>query len=362
MKESIQIIQQQIKDGLFINEATVIRGIINPILQELSWPINDVRIVKPEFTVGTQRVDIALLHNNQPFIFIEAKKIGGADGAEKQLFEYAFHHGVPILILTDGPTWHFFLTAGQGSYEQRKVNKLDLTEYEDLDHLCTKFSDYLLYDNVITGKAQKHLEEDYKNKRREMEILRTLPNAWRKLVDETDDLLFELIANKVEELCNYKPSKNIVFDFLSNYENMLNQTKVNQYKPATVRSKIRTKPSGSLGFTRIINCSFGGSNPGNRWANLITAGIKLAVKMGFTILDLQKNTSINLIKGEERERGFKFIPNVGLSYQGMDANKTWENALKLAQLTKQNIYVEFEWSNNPNAVHPGKKEILFWEH
>lgn len=360
MKQVIQVIQNQIKEGLFTNEASVIRGIINPILQNLNWPINDVRIVRPEYTVGTQRVDIALFHNNQPFIFVEAKKIGAADGAERQLFEYAFHSGVPILILTDGPTWHFFLTAGVGTYEQRKVNKLDLIEYEDLEQLCSKFDDYLNYPNVISGKAQKKLQKDYEDINREREIIRTLPNAWKKILDENDDLLFELIANKVEELCNYKPSKSSVFDYLSQ-----NRAEPNINDAPTplqgTNLKVKIKPSGSLGFTRIINCSLGGSNPGNRWANLISTGISIAVKMGYAMSDFQKHTTINLIKGEEHERGFKFIPQAGLSYQGMDANKTWENALKLAQLTKQKIYVEFEWTNNPNAIYPGKKEILFWQ-
>lgn len=360
MKQVIQAIQSQIKEGLFTNEASVIRGIINPILQKLNWPANDVRVVRPEYTVGNQRVDIALFHNNQPFIFIEAKKIGAADGAERQLFEYAFHSGVPILILTDGPTWHFFLTAGLGTYEQRKVNKLDLIEYDDLEQLCSKFIDYLDYSNVITGKTQKILQKDYEDINREREIIRTLPNAWKKIIDENDELLFELVANKVEELCNYKPSKGLVFKYLSK----LNVEK-GPVEPIVLKdvhtAKLRIKPSGSLGFTRIINCSFGGNNPGNRWANLITAGISMAVKLGYSINDLQRHTSINLIKGEEHERGFKFIPKTGLSYQGMDANKTWENALKLAQLTKQKIYVEFEWTSNPNAIYPGKKEILFWE-
>lgn len=360
MEQVIQIIQQQIKDGLFTNEASVIRGIINPILQELKWPINDVRIVRPEYTLSNQRVDIALFHNNQPYIFIEAKKIGAADGAERQLFEYAFHAGVPILILTDGSTWHFFLTAGLGSYEQRKVSRLDLIEYEDLDQLCSKLNDYLNYSKVISGQAQKNLEIDYKSKIRELEIVQTLPNAWRKIIEEKDDLLFELVANKVEELCNYKPSKNSVFDYLSKLNNAIEpvEPKILTVQP---NAKLKIKPSGSLGFTKIINCNFGGNNPGNRWANLISAGILIAVKLGLSINDLQKHTTLNLVKGEEHERGFKFVPKTGLSYQGMDANKTWENALKLAQLTKQKIYVEFEWTNNPNAIYPGKKEILFWE-
>lgn len=360
MNQVIKSIQLQIKDGIFTNEAAVIRGIINPILQQLDWPINDVRVVRPEYTVGNQRVDIALFNKHQPVIFIEAKKIGAADGAEKQLFEYAFHSGVPILILTDGPTWHFFLTAGLGTYEQRKVSKLDLMEYDDLEQLCTKFTEYLSYSNVINGKAQKVLQKDYEDINREREIERTLPNAWKKIITDNDDLLFELLANKVEELCNYKPSKVSVFKYLSQLG-----VESERLEPIVIKgersTKIKVKPSGSLGFTRIINCSIGGNNPGNRWANLITAGISIAVKLGYSISDLQRNTSINLIKGQEHERGFKFVPNTGLSYQGMDANKTWENALKLAQLTKQKIYVEFEWTNNPNAIFPGKKEILFWE-
>lgn len=360
MKQVIQTIQSQIKDGLFTNEASVIRGIINPILQKLNWPVNDVRVVRPEYTLGSQRVDIALFHNNQPYIFIEAKKIGAADGAERQLFEYAFHSGVPILILTDGPTWHFFLTTGLGTYEQRKVNKLDLIEYEDLEQLCSKFNDYLNYTNVITGKAQKTLQKDYEDINRDREIVRTLPNAWKKIIDENDDLLFELVANKVEELCNYKPSKNSVFNYLSKLNGAFEHLEPKGPKVGPT-AKPKIKPSGSLGFTRIINCNFGGNNPGNRWANLISVGISVAIKMGLSINDLQRHTTINLIKGEEHERGFKFVPKTGLSYQGMDANKTWENALKLAQLTKQKIIVEFEWTNNPNAVYPGKKEILFWE-
>ncbi|MDY0082577.1 MAG: type I restriction endonuclease [Ignavibacteriaceae bacterium] len=334
MKSVIQNIQQQIKEGFFTNEASVIRGIINPILQELNWPINDVRIVRPEHTIGSQRVDIALFHNNKPFVFIEAKKIGGADGAERQLFEYAFHSGVPILVLTDGPTWHFFLTAGLGTYEQRKVNKLDIIEYDDLDQLCSKFNEYLNYTKVITGKALNILQKDYEDVDREREIIRTLPNAWKSIVDKNDDLLFELVANKVEELCNFKPSKISVFKYLSEF-----RRQEEPITPPVPPTKIKIKPSGGLGFTRIINCNFGGTNPGNKWANLISTGIPIAIKQGLSINDLQRHTTINLVKGEENERGFKLVPKARISYQGMDANKTWENALKISKKKKKKIYV-----------------------
>lgn len=360
MKQLIQTIQIQIKDGLFTNEASVIRGIIDPILQSLDWPVNDVGVVRPEYTLEGRRVDIALYHNNQPYIFIEVKKIGAADGAERQLFEYAFHLGVPILILTDGITWHFFLTAGLGTYEQRKVNRLHLLEYEDLEQLCSKFHDYLDYTNVITGNAQKILQKEYEDVNRDRAILKALPNAWKKIIEENDDNLFELVATKVEELCNYKPSKNLVFDYLSKLNDTIEHVNANVPVVEPIAG-LRINPSGSLGFTRIINCKFGEKNPGNRWANLISVGIAVATNMGFTIDDLKRHTTINLRKGEERRYGFNFVREAGLSYQGMDANKSWENALKLAQLTKKKIYVEFEWTNNPNAAYPGRKEILYWE-
>ncbi|MBP0633710.1 MULTISPECIES: hypothetical protein [unclassified Cupriavidus] len=60
--------------------------------------------------------------------FIEVKQIGQSDGAERQLFEYAFHAGVPMAVLTDGREWNFFLPGEQGDYRKRRVYKLDLVE------------------------------------------------------------------------------------------------------------------------------------------------------------------------------------------------------------------------------------------
>lgn len=45
-------------------------------------------------------------------------------------------------------------------------------------------------------------------------MLSTLPEAWSKLVAEEDDLLLELIADKVESLCGFKPDIDAVARFL----------------------------------------------------------------------------------------------------------------------------------------------------
>lgn len=42
----------------------------------------------------------------------------------------------------------------------------------------------------------------------------TLPEAWSRLVNEEDELLLELVADRVESLCGYKPDPDTVAGFL----------------------------------------------------------------------------------------------------------------------------------------------------
>ena len=69
-----------------------------------------------------------ILHQSPCLVFIEVKQVGNIEGAEEQLFEYAFREGVPIAILTDGREWRFFHPTAQGDYRERKVCELNLSE------------------------------------------------------------------------------------------------------------------------------------------------------------------------------------------------------------------------------------------
>lgn len=121
--------KERIRRGEFDSEEAVRQGIILPVLQALGWPIFETPVVFPEYSLGTRRVDYALCHPaRKPSVFVEAKKIGHVDGADRQLFEYAFHEGVPIAVLTDGQEWSFYLPGEQGRYDERRVYKLDLLE------------------------------------------------------------------------------------------------------------------------------------------------------------------------------------------------------------------------------------------
>lgn len=214
LTKHIEDVRTGIKAGRYGNEASVSQGIVLRLLQALGWPTYDTQIVCPEFSLGGRRVDYALCHpSNKPVAFIEVKQIGQSDGAERQLFEYAFHVGVPLAILTDGQEWNFFLPAEQGDYTERRVYKLDMVE-RDVTESVTRLERYLSYAQVSSGAAIAYAREDYKNVSRSRQMLSTLPEAWSKLVAEEDELLLELLADKVESLCGFKPDVDTVARFL----------------------------------------------------------------------------------------------------------------------------------------------------
>jgi hypothetical protein len=143
--------------------------------------------------------------------------------SERQLFEYAFHAGVPLVVLTDGQQWHFFLPAEQGDYGERRVYKLDLLERE-VAECSTRLLRYLQYDSIVSGAAIEAAREDYRNVAQTRLKKAALPKAWRKLVEEKDELLIDLIADQAASLCGYKPDFDEVARFLEEGLSFTQQT------------------------------------------------------------------------------------------------------------------------------------------
>jgi hypothetical protein len=215
LEKNIQEIQAAIEAGQFANEAAISQGIVLRLLSALSWPCYDTKVVSPEYSLEGQRVDFALCHPpGKPIVFIEVKQIGRqSDDSERQLFQYAFHTGVPLAILTDGQEWHFFLPAEQGNYGERKVYKLDLLERK-VGECANRLMRYLEYQAVVSGTAIEAARDDYRSVARSRLIEATLPKAWKKLLEEKDDLLVELLADRAASLCGYKPGSDTVARFL----------------------------------------------------------------------------------------------------------------------------------------------------
>ena len=217
LDQHLKEVRDSLRRGEFVNEAAVKQGVVLRLLHALEWPTYDPKTVWPEYTVGTKRADYALCPPpvGKPLVFIEVKAVGQSEGAERQLFEYAFERGVSIAILTDGQEWNFFLPAEQGSMHERRVYRLDLIGRE-IQECADRLTKYLAYGAVCCGTALQTLRNEYQDVARKRAIEDTLPKAWQKLIEEQDSLLLDLLADKVETLCVFKPDLEAVGQFLSN--------------------------------------------------------------------------------------------------------------------------------------------------
>lgn len=214
LTEHIDDIRNRLKENAYKDEAAVSNHIVNRLLQALKWPMFSPQIIIPEYSVEGRRVDFALCHPpDKPLIFIEVKQVGKIQGAEKQLFEYAFHEGIPILVLTDGQKWRFFHTVGTGNYADRLVHELDLISGKS-DEIAECLNRYLNYEIVKAGEAVQVIAEDYQNVVNERRLQKALPRAWDLLVRDLDEHLLEIIAAKTKELCGICPTPEQVKVFL----------------------------------------------------------------------------------------------------------------------------------------------------
>jgi hypothetical protein len=235
-----------------VNEATVSQGIVQRLLHSLGSPVYDPEVVAPEYSLGTRRVDYALCHPpREPVILVEVKQVGQSKGADRQLFEYAFHEGVPMAILTDGQEWNFFLPTEQGDYGERQVYKLDILE-RDPAEIESSLERYLEYEAVRSGQAIEAARRDYRNAARKRRAQRTLPDAWDRLMDSEDELLIELLSDKVEDLCGVKPEPDAVAAFLRGQALLRSETPpvvASQWPERSTQPTTRSDVPKSVGYT-----------------------------------------------------------------------------------------------------------------
>ena len=109
----IETLQHRIRDHgptLRENETRTRMALIDPLLTALGWDVSDPALVTPEYGIGDDLVDYALLgFDNQPVALMEAKKLGASLRIhEKQLIGYCQKAGIGYGVLTDGGRWWLY--------------------------------------------------------------------------------------------------------------------------------------------------------------------------------------------------------------------------------------------------------------
>lgn len=246
MQKVIRQICDSIKAGHFVNENSISQGIVLPVLQNLGWPIFNPAIVTPEYTVGKGRVDFALRDmNGKPRIFLEVKMFGKADATgNRQLFEYAFHQGVPMAVLTDGRMWSFYFPGGEGSYKDRCLAQVDLPG-GSAGKAVDIFRRYMSHDNALSEGFLTIIQNDYQKEIHHRMVKETLPKAWIQFISNPHKAFVDSIMAKTESICQVRPDYDECVKFIKSTGAQIETAPV--VEPVALPSDPR--PSRSYSFT-----------------------------------------------------------------------------------------------------------------
>lgn len=204
---------QHLSSDAFGNEAQVRQGVIVPVLRMLGWDDTDPAEFLTEYRVDSGRVDYALLVHNTPWVFVEAKTVGNLNAkGEEQLFRYAANKGVPLLVLTDGNIWDFYLSMAAGEPPDRRFHRLEITaESGNQAYHQTSLEKFLSKQQVSSGKARQEAEKLHEDNQLRSKAKEAIPQAWTKLLGPpVDDMLVDLLAEEVHSICGAKPRQDDV--------------------------------------------------------------------------------------------------------------------------------------------------------
>jgi len=113
-----------------------------------------------------------------------------------------------------------------------------------------------------------------------------------------------------------------------------------------------------LTFTRPISIDLGGTKFERKdlyWNTLMYEVVRIAARKFDTAEKLRLAILVNFVDGEgPPEKGYRFIPEAGLSVQGQDANAAWRAAIHLIKAANMTVDVTFRWENKEGAAYPGR--------
>ncbi|MEO8399498.1 MAG: hypothetical protein ABI550_06755 [Ignavibacteriaceae bacterium] len=116
----------------------------------------------------------------------------------------------------------------------------------------------------------------------------------------------------------------------------------------------------SLSFTKIIDSQIENESSKN-WSNLIRSALRVAINRGLDLNQLRQITTLALKPELYLEDGYKYDPTISISYQERDANKSFENVVKILKHLSIGFQMRIYWRNREGSQYPGKYGIINWK-
>lgn len=102
------------------------------------------------------------------------------------------------------------------------------------------------------------------------------------------------------------------------------------------------------------------TTPFSNWNDLVRVAHIAAFNKAGSFDELRNATHAQIRNGSHSDSGYRYLPEIGISVQGVDANHAWTYSIRLAQYLNSPIRATVEWRHNEKAAHPGERGILEW--
>lgn len=197
----------------FNNMTQINHAVILPILQALNWDITDPELVRPKYSIDGFTLDYVLFDRENPLILIKTYQLS-EDSRDNQIPRIMPTKNFIFLIFTDGKRWDFYFNNGEGKLSDNLFCRLILEE-NNLPEQVKSFSHFLERSNVLSGRSRKLAEQNKSSLERNIKI-DALGRAYNLLVEEPDEMLRDLLIEKVGTEFNFTPEKQLTEEFIKN--------------------------------------------------------------------------------------------------------------------------------------------------
>jgi hypothetical protein len=124
---------------------------------------------------------------------------------------------------------------------------------------------------------------------------------------------------------------------------------IERFDPLRPPDLFHTRVRGTFGTAAFLT-----------WNELVRIAHIAAFAKAGSFAELRSITQARVREGRHSDSGFHYVPEIGVSIQGMDANHAWSCAIGLAKYLGTPVRATIEWRHNPKAAKPGARGVLEW--
>ncbi len=111
-----------------------------------------------------------------------------------------------------------------------------------------------------------------------------------------------------------------------------------------------------LRHTKVLEGSFAGREIEKpTWDALVKAALHALWNEHGEFRDVKNCSGANIVEGAKSDEGYKFLPELNLSYQGVSSEGAIEIAIRSARSLNESLQIDFVWRDKKGAYLPGER-------